>query len=54
MNKIINKFLSTGEKALCQNCIYDSQDLFIEFVDHLLNIVEEFTIYRDNKFKIFI
>ena len=41
MSKIIDKFLLTGNKSMPELHL-NSQDLFTGFVDHLLNIFEEF------------
>ena len=41
MSKIIDKFLLTGNKSMPELHL-NSQDLFTVFVDHLLNILEEF------------
>ena len=41
MNKIINKFLLTGDKFMPELSL-KQQDLLIVLVDHLLNIVKKF------------
>ena len=42
MNKIINKFLLTGDKFSSELHLKHSQDLLIVLVDHLINIEKEF------------